>query len=451
MFDHETNFISDYSRDLLRSGIIELKAGNRETARRYLDRAVYMSSDHAVMAEAWYWMSQLETDPRERRKALENCLANDLQHARARRALAILDGKLKPDDIVNPDARPAGDGGRVNVDAQRFMCPKCGARMTFSPDGQSLVCEYCARSQGLDPGGAAPGEKDFIIAMATARGHDRPLGEQVFHCQGCGAQFILPAGQLSVTCAYCGSPHVVEVEKSPDLLAPDAILPHVFDQGRATDILVDWVRGLGSKTEPERKVERPRGLYLPLWAFDFGGGLDYTAETPVAEGRDHLGREIKPARVSGRYPVMLGNIPIPGSRKPSAPFVHLIPTFDLTALRPYDPQYLAGWPAELYDISMADASLDAREQVVARFRSELPDLVGMQHLVSLYSANLAIESFRLVLLPVWMTEIWFYGRGSLILINGQNGAVRADVVSVPPRESRASLMGWLADLVKDEG
>ncbi len=81
--------ISDYSRDLLRSGIIELKAGNRDTARRYLDRALYMSSDHDVLAEGWYWMSQLSDDPAEKRKALENCLSNDLRHARARRALAI--------------------------------------------------------------------------------------------------------------------------------------------------------------------------------------------------------------------------------------------------------------------------------------------------------------------------------------------------------------------------
>jgi len=69
---------SDYSKDLLRSGIIDAKAGNRESARRYLDRAVYMSNDHDVLAEAWFWMSQVVDDSAEKRKALENCLSNDL-------------------------------------------------------------------------------------------------------------------------------------------------------------------------------------------------------------------------------------------------------------------------------------------------------------------------------------------------------------------------------------
>src|SRR5512142_1758036 len=130
MIGHEESFVRDYSRELLRKGILEAKAGDRETARRYLDRALYMSSDHAVMAEAWYWMSRVTSDPPAKRSALENCLALDLQHARARRDLAVLDGKLKPDEIVNPDAALPTPGAAREVDAQRFMCPKCGGRMT---------------------------------------------------------------------------------------------------------------------------------------------------------------------------------------------------------------------------------------------------------------------------------------------------------------------------------
>jgi Tfp pilus assembly protein PilF len=90
---------SDYGRQLLKSGIIDAKAGHRESARRYLDRAVYMSNDHDLLAEAWFWMSEVIDDAAEKRKALENCLAHDLRHARARKSLAILDGKLRADEI----------------------------------------------------------------------------------------------------------------------------------------------------------------------------------------------------------------------------------------------------------------------------------------------------------------------------------------------------------------
>jgi hypothetical protein len=114
----------DYGKDLLKTGIIEAKAGHRESARRYLDRAVYMSRDHDVMAEAWYWLAQVVDEAGEKRKAIENCLAHDLQHARARRMLAILDGSLREDEIIDPNQLPEAPAGLRAADADRFMCPK---------------------------------------------------------------------------------------------------------------------------------------------------------------------------------------------------------------------------------------------------------------------------------------------------------------------------------------
>ncbi len=433
----------EYAVELLKNGIIEAKAGNKDSARRYLDRATYMSMDPEVMAEVWFWMSRITDDPVEKRKALENCLSNDLQHPEARRALAVLDGKLKPDEIVNPDALPPAPAHLSESDAQRFMCPKCGGRMTYSPDGQSLVCEYCARNQSLHTR-AAPRREDFIIAMATARGHDKPLAEQVFQCQGCGAQFILPPDQLSAVCVYCGSPHVVNLEKSKELLAPDGIIPFAFDQKHAVQRLIAYVEE--NRIKPEKQVEQPRGLYLPLWTFDLGGTLEYTGE--IIDDQDMgLGRR-QPhlIQVHDSYPLLVHDVPIPASRKLSAPFVRLIPSFDLKAIQPYDPRYLADWPAELYDIPMADASLDARSQTLNSAKRDLPDKAGLVKLISTSSANMVIESFRLNLLPVWMTEIWLENRNHLVLISGQNDAVQSDIVI---KSDKPGIKDWLGDLLKE--
>src|SRR3990172_11151716 len=94
----------DYAESLLHNGIVEAKAGEKGTARRYLERAINTSGDHAVLSEAWYWLSKITDDPAEKRSALENCLSFDMRHTRARRELAILDGKLDAREIINPDA-----------------------------------------------------------------------------------------------------------------------------------------------------------------------------------------------------------------------------------------------------------------------------------------------------------------------------------------------------------
>jgi hypothetical protein len=436
----------NYSRDLLKTGIIEAKAGHKDSARRYLDRATYMSRDHDVMAEAWYWMSQVVDDVAEKRKALENCLAHDLRHARARRALAILEGKLREDEIIDPDQLPPAPEGLRAADADRFMCPKCGGRMSFAPDGQSLVCEYCTRHQAMGFSPKPAEEKDFLTAMATARGHGKPLNEQVFHCEGCGSEFILPPKQISANCIYCDSPHVVNWEDTKDLLAPDGILPHRFDQQKAVRFLVNWVES--NQVKPEKQVEPPRGLYLPLWTFDIGGEIEYTGEVYEDEENPFVarsgGRRVR--RVSDSYPVLVDDLPIPASRKPSAVFLRLIPTFDLTSVKPYDPRFLADWPAEVYDIPLAEASLDARGQAYAKYKEELPSRLSPVRIVQSSSAKMAIDSFKLVLLPVWMTELPFGGRTHLVLINGMNGQVRSDLPG--KKEKSGGLMDWLGNLLE---
>jgi hypothetical protein len=322
--------------------------------------------------------------------------------------------------------------------------------MSFAPDGQALVCDYCSRNQkfsAAQPGSAS--EKDFIIAMATARGHGKPLNEQVFHCEGCGCEFILPPNQISSICVYCGSPHVVNWESEEQLLAPDGIIPHAFDQNHAVKLLVDWVQA--NDIKPEKvgaglpHPYSPRGVYLPLWTFDLGGKIDYVGEK-VDENEIQFGRKYaKMVRVKDSYPVQVNDIPIPASRKLSAVFLKLIHTFELRGVKPYDARYLANWPAEVYDIPMAEASLDARAQSLRRYKEDLPNLVLLTHLISISSANMTVESFRLNLLPVWMTELPFGGREHLVLINGQNGTVASDL---PEKKKESSgLMDWLGDLL----
>ena len=77
-------------------------------------------------------------------------------------------------------------------------------------------------------------------------------------------------------------------------------------------------------------------------------------------------------------------------------------------------------------------------------------------LIHTSSAKLAIESFKLVLLPVWMTEIPYAGREHLILINGQNGRVEGEtpeqpgkLVSTDQSKRSGGLIEWLGDLLKD--
>jgi Flp pilus assembly protein TadD len=128
--------MTDYDNQLLRHAIIHARAGEFDIARAYLERALDLADDRETRVQANYWMSQIVTDPDEKRAFLEETLANEPTHPEARRALAIMDGKLKPEEIVNPDALPAISTEPQAAKADRFACPKCGGRMVFAPDGR---------------------------------------------------------------------------------------------------------------------------------------------------------------------------------------------------------------------------------------------------------------------------------------------------------------------------
>jgi len=435
----------NYAESLLRSGIIEAKAGQKETARRYLERAVSASGDYDVLSESWFWLSKVIDDPTEKRAALENCLSFDLRHARARRDLAVLDGKLDEKEIINPDALPVPSSDPAQASADRFMCLQCGAKMVFAPDGSGLICEHCTRNQSLGSGGEAE-EQDFLIAMATARGHGKPVAMQVFHCQGCGAEFILPPDVISTTCAYCDSPHVVSLAESRELLQPEGVIPQAFNQKQAARLLVDWVESNGIK--PQGVVDLPRGVYLPIWTFDIGGGIAYRGDKYESEDGFQQ-RAQKVVHVADEYPVHIDDLSVPASRKIARHISRMLPTFELKATKPYDPRYLSNWAAEVYDVPMADASLDARSRAYSTLKRKLPGEIASLFNLKTSSASLAIESFKLVLVPVWITEIPINGQKLLVLINGQNGVVQGDTPAQPKSKAKNGLLDWLEDLLDD--
>jgi len=418
-----------YDNDLVMEGIRRFKAQEFDRARDFFERALSVADDDQTRASANYYLSRLTDDPAHKRKYLEDTLAVDLTHAEARRDLAILDGRLKPGEIVNPDQIPAPPAGEEAVQADRFICPKCGGRMVYFPDGVSLVCEYCNRRQALNVNTTGR-EEDFFVAMANGTGFRRTMTVKTFQCQGCGANFLLPPSELAATCAYCGSAHVIALEKERELVAPDAILPMAFDQAHAARQLSRWMEG--HKIHPQGRVSTPRGLYLPAWTFDLVGSVPWNAR--VLRNKQEL-------PVSGESPAQFNNICIPGSRKLADLLLKFVDEYELAKAPAYDPRFLAGWSAEVYETAMADAALDARQTAIERIRQEIR--AGNGNLLDLnYStANLSITSFRLILLPVWVADYSFAGKPYRVVINGQTGAVHGEAPTQGLKDRLEGLFG----------
>lgn len=434
---------SDYDSELVKTAVFHIKAKEFDLARRYLERALDVVDDEETRANASLWLSEITADPVEKRSLLETVLAWDSNNAQARRALMILDGKLKPEEIVDANNLPAQASGQLSeANADRFACPNCGARMVFAPDGHSLYCEHCTRNQVLADKFDAdePVERDFLLAMATAQGHRKPVAIHSFKCQGCGATFLLAPEVISATCSYCGSPHVISIDETRELIEPDGIIPFAFDQKNAGRYLVNWAKK--KKVKPDGKVELPHGIYLPVWSFDLGGEIPYTVQIAVTEGRGS--RKLVVKTISDTYPVYAANVPVAATRKFGKLLEDALSGFKLAEAVPYDPRFLSDWMAEVYEIIMSDASLDARKKVYDKARREVEILLGTQGGVENFrpsSSKMSVESFKLILVPTWVTSYIVEGKPFNVLVNGQTGEVVGETPSL-------DLLGWVENMLK---
>ncbi len=446
--------MSDSVRERLVRGVAAAKTGqasDKEEARFYLEW-VLRSNDAAPdqKAAAWLWLSQIEDDPGKKRDCLESVLAWDPANILARRGLAILAGRLKAEDIVDPNqpiepVKPEAAPQPAGV--RRYVCPKCGGPLAHSgaADKQALVCSYCGNRlheyQALQQD-ALVREEDFTVALATAKGHRWELPvERTLKCEGCGATFTLPPLHVSGACPFCGSAHVITAS-SGELIEPEGILPFQFDAGEAGKRIRLWLDHLKFRPgdlDDRAAISPPRKALLPFWTFDLGGTLSWNAQ--VEEG---YGRNKAWVPRNGIYLVYHDDLLVPATRALPKDVLDDLAEYDTRALVPYSAELLSEAAAEIYQVPLADASLVARQQAVRLGQAYVQsnDLAGETYRDFFTSSGgLIVESYRLVLLPMWITDYHYKHESFLAAVNGQTGKAAGRVPRSGLQKALAGLLG----------
>jgi hypothetical protein len=183
-------------------------------------------------------------------------------------------------------------------------------------------------------------------------------------------------------------------------------------QDQARDAALEWLATGGFNVSLE--ADSICGVYIPMWTFDID----------VA----HKGRRS-----------VADDVLVPASSALSKIVAVAASGFSPDNLQPYDPGYLADWPAETYDISVADASIKARAKVrkqVAKRSGGRIEEFGPSVL------RLSILSFKLILVPLWILRYYHAGERYTIVINGQTGMVRGE-------KPLKGIRKWLSSLTAD--
>ncbi len=429
--------------DLLTRGMAAAKAGQPAEAARFLRAA---ANAMPMDPRPWLWLASTTEDVAARREFLEQALAVEPTNMAARRGLALLGGHLSGADAEGGGgAAQAVPREPVGASARVFTCAACGGRMRYDPQLGEQRCERCGSRTAVAAREASGEEHEGVLdfVLPTARAQIWAATAHGLSCQQCGAQSVLPPDQLTTCCAFCGSEQLISSPQTRALLEPQGLLPMQLDEADARRALRGWLRhGLLTPRAlaPLAGSVPLRPAYYPIWSFDATFNARWVAR--VKNKRDN-----KWEQRAGEKILFFNDLLVPGTSKIRLEQLRAVEPFDRAQLVEFDEEMLAGWPALLYDQSLADASIAARGAMARHAQATLKDRVLSGEEASDFKViptGYSDQSYRQLMLPLWVGEYRYKGTTYPLLINGQSGKVGGD----KPRDgSRLALLIALPLLV----
>jgi predicted RNA-binding Zn-ribbon protein involved in translation (DUF1610 family) len=342
----------------------------------------------------------------------------------------------------NPDETEVDRSALTALEEHRFPCTTCGADMRFNPQVGDLICDHCGAHEPLDTAGShAPRELDYLDAVNAVLPSAEMEETRVSQCPNCGAQIEFDETLHAAECPFCATPVVTDTG-AHRLIKPRGLLPFGISESTAHDAMTDWLGALwfapNGLKEYARKGRKLSGVYVPYWTFDadtssaYSGerGKDYyVTKTVMRNGERKQVRERRTRwrRASGRVSRFFDDVLVLGSTSLPRKYSEGLAPWDLDAIEPYVPDYLAGFRAEAYTIPVEEGFADARAKMDRVILRDVKfDIGGDRQRVHDVQTQVKDVTFKHILLPVWMAAYKYRGTTYRFIINGRTGRVQGE-------------------------
>ena len=336
------------------------------------------------------------------------------------------------------------------MSAPRFACPGCSAGMEFDPQTGSLRCPYCGAATTIPDDPSADPVEELSYEEFTAKASNAQLSRMSENsieitCGNCGASVEFVPPQVAGICPFCASRIVAQPRSSDPLIAPQAVLPFALTKQQATANLRRWLATRWFAPGDLQKVARPdrlEGMYLPFWTFDANSTTDYVGQRgehywvtetytamengrPVTRTRQVRRTHWYPA--AGRVNNPFDDLLIPASKSIDQKRLDDLEPWDLGALEPYEPQFLAGFKAQRYQVELPEGFQEARKRMEPAIRSSIRrDIGGDEQRIWRTSTSIFDVTFKHLLLPAWIGAFRYRSKVYQLAINARTGEVCAE-------------------------
>jgi hypothetical protein len=219
-------------------------------------------------------------------------------------------------------------------------------------------------------------------------------------------------------------------------------LPFSLGEEQARKAMSDWLGRLwfapNGLQDYARKGRKMQGIYVPYWTFDADtksqyrgerGTVYYETRTVTRNGKR---QQIQVAKVrwravSGRVARFFDDVLVLASTALPKRYTDALEPWDLSALVPYAPEYLAGFRAEGYSVDLEQGFAQARDKMDAIIARDVRfDIGGDRQRIHDIDTEVRDTTFKHILLPVWLAAYRFRGRTYRFVVNARTGRVQGE-------------------------
>ncbi|NPV85067.1 MAG: hypothetical protein HPY45_03525 [Anaerolineae bacterium] len=319
-----------------------------------------------------------------------------------------------------------------------FKCPNCGAATRFDVSAGGVACEHCSyqaqtASQVI---GLQAKTSEFTLEALSRFAQGWGTQRRVMHCNSCGGDISMPEGALSITCPFCASNEVNLRSDTTSSTRPGFLIPFKIQPQENASRLRAWLskgwfhpENLTSLASTDQFV----GIYLPFWTFDAQIQANWKAEVGYERQvryYDHGSKgwrtrtEIDWVWKTGQVHLDINSLLITGTSHISHRIAEKILPFDLDQLVAYAPDYLAGWQALAYDIDLPTAWERGKAMMREKAKTSCYHSIDSPHVRNFsMNADFSNESWRYILLPIYLSTYRYEGKTFQVMVNGQNGVI----------------------------
>lgn len=327
----------------------------------------------------------------------------------------------------------------------RFPCDNCGADLRFDPDSGKMLCDHCGATKDIAGSGPWTGGSIREIDFQTAIADRLPMQEleetRVSKCPNCAAMVEFDPGVHAAECPFCATPVVTDTGPNRHI-KPKGLLPFALNEKDARKAMTDWFGRLwfapNGLQDYARKGRKMTGIYVPYWTFDADtkssyrgehGTVYYETRQVVRNGKTETVRvaKVRWRPASGQVARFFDDVLVLASRSLPKKYTDALEPWDLSALEPYQPEFLAGFRAEAYSVELDEGYQEARSYMDSIIMRDVKfDIGGDRQRVHNIDTRISDVTFKHVLLPVWLAAYKYRGKSYRFVVNGRTGAVQGE-------------------------